>query len=206
MHKGIIYKATNKSNGKVYIGQTSRTLEERIKNHLHQKPHTAFAEVLRTAGADAFIWEIVEHIVAESADALKSHLHIAENYHIMKNCSSDPEYGYNIIGTKGGRGVFASEGAQPTIRRVPESGCPGFAVRASQARPFAVYNTDGDFLKYFSSSADGRSTFAHKGCHIATPQEVRENIIHLNRGDREIVVKLLVGEMPPKRISIERPK
>ena len=32
----IIYKYTNKLNGKIYIGQTVRTLEERLKEHIRK--------------------------------------------------------------------------------------------------------------------------------------------------------------------------
>jgi hypothetical protein len=33
-HYGIIYKATNKVNGKSYIGQTTKSLKHRINNHI----------------------------------------------------------------------------------------------------------------------------------------------------------------------------
>jgi group I intron endonuclease len=36
MQKGIIYKITNKTNDKVYIGCTTMTLEERYKGHLYR--------------------------------------------------------------------------------------------------------------------------------------------------------------------------
>ncbi len=35
----IIYKLTNKINGKVYIGLTTRTLEERINQHHYDCSH-----------------------------------------------------------------------------------------------------------------------------------------------------------------------
>ena len=60
---GIIYKATNKINGKSYIGQTSRTLEKRKKGHLKgsqlQNTKSYFHKAIKKYGIDNFVWEIL---------------------------------------------------------------------------------------------------------------------------------------------------
>jgi len=60
----IVYKATNKINGKVYIGYTSKTLPERIYAHLKKSKNTnektfkqAFKLAIRKYGENNFIWE-----------------------------------------------------------------------------------------------------------------------------------------------------
>lgn len=60
-----IYKATNRQNGKFYIGQTSyNKLSKRIACHMHYANNSSsnlpFPNALRKYGRDGFIWEILE--------------------------------------------------------------------------------------------------------------------------------------------------
>jgi group I intron endonuclease len=59
---GIIYKVTNLTNGKVYIGQTVRTLHQRKNSHirdLKKNMDIVFHHALRKYGIDNFNWEII---------------------------------------------------------------------------------------------------------------------------------------------------
>lgn len=60
---GIIYKATNIINEKVYIGQTIQTLHSRRTKHesnsRKEKPLYHFGRALKKHGLDNFKWEIV---------------------------------------------------------------------------------------------------------------------------------------------------
>ena len=60
----IIYKITNKQNGKMYIGQTINSLEDRWKRHqsdaLNNIIDTHFARAIRYYGVDSFIVEIID--------------------------------------------------------------------------------------------------------------------------------------------------
>lgn len=58
--KGIIYKVTNKVNGKSYIGQTRYTLEFRWRQHIHKKDNSYFHNAIRKYGQENFILEILE--------------------------------------------------------------------------------------------------------------------------------------------------
>lgn len=61
IENGKIYKYTNLINGKVYIGQTRQTLEQRDKNHLQQlKDNTYFHRALKKYGRENFSLELVE--------------------------------------------------------------------------------------------------------------------------------------------------
>nr|DAH39497.1 MAG TPA: intron associated endonuclease [Caudoviricetes sp.] len=66
---GVIYKATNLINGKVYIGQTTNSLEQRIKQHFFKKDDGAyFHNALKKYGHDGFKWEIIDQ--ADNEDEL----------------------------------------------------------------------------------------------------------------------------------------
>ncbi len=58
----IIYKATNLINGKVYIGQTIKSLEDRIKGHLRfsqYKEGSVFQKAIKEYGTNNFKWEVI---------------------------------------------------------------------------------------------------------------------------------------------------
>ena len=84
----IIYKATNLVNGKVYIGQTVRSLDERMSEHLrHSK--TIFDKALKKYGISNFRVEIIDE--AQSVDELNA----KERYWIDKY-KSFGKNGYNM--------------------------------------------------------------------------------------------------------------
>lgn len=63
MKKGIIYKATNLINDKVYIGQTIQSLSTRIRQHyksLNLKRNYKFPNALNKYEKYQFKWEIIE--------------------------------------------------------------------------------------------------------------------------------------------------
>jgi group I intron endonuclease len=96
-----IYKATNKINGKVYIGFTHKTLNERVAGHtrsaLVKQKNTKFYAAIRKYGIKNFVFEIIY----QSKD--KKHCHnVMENYFIKEYDSI--QNGYNQ--TEGGLGVL----------------------------------------------------------------------------------------------------
>ncbi|KYD28159.1 NUMOD3 domain-containing DNA-binding protein [Geobacillus stearothermophilus] len=63
----IIYKITNKLNGKIYIGQTVRTLEERIEEY-KRKRRTAIERAIQKYGIENFNFEVID--TAETPEEL----------------------------------------------------------------------------------------------------------------------------------------
>ena len=55
---GVIYKITNKFNDKIYVGQTTRTVEVRFKEHRCADSHLGNA--IREYGEKNFTLEIIE--------------------------------------------------------------------------------------------------------------------------------------------------
>lgn len=57
-HFMIIYKIENKINGKIYIGQTKRTLKERISEHIRKK--TCVGNAIIKYGIENFAIDVLE--------------------------------------------------------------------------------------------------------------------------------------------------
>lgn len=91
---GVIYKATNRINGKIYIGQTTKTIKERMSYHLCARVGI-FRKALKKYGLQTF--DIVAVDIGISAQDLNE----KEKYWIRHfNCKAPN--GYNL--TDGGEG------------------------------------------------------------------------------------------------------
>ncbi len=108
----IVYKATNKINGKVYVGQTVFPLKRRIM--FHQRAKTGiFPAAIRKYGIDNF--EIEPYAWCYS----KEHLDFFEKFYINYFNSKVPN-GYNI--TDGGNGgMLGYKASEETRRKQSES-------------------------------------------------------------------------------------
>lgn len=91
-----IYKYTNIYNSKVYVGQTTKSLEERAcSNGSNYKPCSRFYAAIQEYSWDAFVPTVLAVVQTEAeADEL-------EQYYIDLYNSRDPQYGYNL--SVGGR-------------------------------------------------------------------------------------------------------
>jgi len=98
-----IYKVTNKTTNKIYIGWTSRDLFLRQKEHIRESFNkncpsykTKFHKAINKYGVDDFEWSLLY----QSKD--KEHSHDMEKYFINFHNSNHRNIGYNI--TSGGEG------------------------------------------------------------------------------------------------------
>ncbi len=60
---GLIYKAINTKNGKIYIGATTKCMDDRIADHLDKSSRDEggyFQTAIATYGCDAFEWEEID--------------------------------------------------------------------------------------------------------------------------------------------------
>ena len=103
----IVYKATNKLNGKSYIGQTTYTIKHRKKDHLSaartRSDNSVFHKAIRKYGSTVFVWEILSYCKN------KSELDLLEAKFIKFYKSHVSNGGYNL--TYGGEGMC---GYQPS--------------------------------------------------------------------------------------------
>lgn len=103
---GKIYKITNNVNGKVYIGQTIRTLKARFNQHIHRTGCTYLHSALQKYGKENFSIQLIEEVPKELLDE-------REIYWISFYDSTNKSKGYNLI--KGGR-----LGAKDKFKLTPE--------------------------------------------------------------------------------------
>ena len=91
----VIYKVTNKINGKIYIGQTIHSLEHRRSgherdSHCKKKTTVKFHNALLKYGFDNFYWEVLKECASQEE------LDYYEDYYIKQFNSLDREKGYNL--------------------------------------------------------------------------------------------------------------
>ncbi len=142
---GIIYKATNTLNNKVYIGQTTQDLNSRISSHKHRAKyeldiHTHFINALRKYGFENFIWEIIDQ--AENQNELDD----KEKYWIQYYDSINT--GYNI--QEGGSSMKSEQ-------FLATCGC----------RPFVAYRTNGEYLGKFHSQKEFSRLYNIADTHVS---------------------------------------
>lgn len=100
---GIIYAVKNKINGKYYIGQTFRTLEQRKREHLTEgQYHSVFHLAIDKYGPENFEWQIID----ESDD--QDTLNLLERLHIYRYESLVSHWGYNLK-DGGSNGKYSTE-------------------------------------------------------------------------------------------------
>lgn len=99
---GIIYKYTNRINGKVYIGQTINE-SVRKSSHKHCNGKCYFHNAIQKYGYDNFNYEIIERLDEQLLDE-------REIYWISFYKSNNSSFGYNLTsGGEGSRGRKLSE-------------------------------------------------------------------------------------------------
>lgn len=141
--KGIIYKATDNWNGKVYIGQTIGGLKARMTRHIsdaqRDSDNNAFHFALSLRNYD-FKWEVIDTFEGD-ADFVHHALNVAEEYHILKYRSAEEEYGYNS--TYGG--YSSDKFSKGYLTQMRDFG------KGSKPRAYWQYDLDGNFIQEFNS-------------------------------------------------------
>ncbi len=108
----IIYKATNKINGKSYIGQTVKSLESRKNEHKRSLNDFYFIRALRKYGFDSFEWGVLEYCDSkEELDEME--------FHYIKQYGSFRPSGYNM--TLGGEGSLGWKPSVETKKKISNS-------------------------------------------------------------------------------------
>jgi len=126
---GIIYALINKVNGKVYIGQTTVSLEKRLTGHVTDSKRkkngkfldTKLAKALRKYGMDSFDKKILEHCYTNQDGLDRLEIFYINKFNSMK-------IGYNIR-HGGSRGPIA-ESTKEKLRKIKST--PGYIENMSK--------------------------------------------------------------------------
>jgi len=150
-----VYKLTNIIDGKSYIGQTTRTVEERVLEHFkyHLKPDRGCRKLsfaIKKYGVENFKIETID--TADSLEDLNNkEIYWIEYYNSMKN-------GYNLSSGGNGRGSFISDETRKLLSKAGKgrkhSADQKRKIREAHLIPVYQYTKDGFFIKEHSSSAD----------------------------------------------------
>ena len=95
----IIYKVTNIETNEVYIGATTRSIQERKIDHekkSQKKSGFYFHEAIATHGADVFKWEQIDTASSNDELASKEIRYILENNSLENGYNSDKGGGLDM--------------------------------------------------------------------------------------------------------------
>ena len=107
----VVYKITNLLNGKVYVGQTQRTLDERINEHLHGSLY--IDRIMQKYGRENFKDEIIEKC------STLEELNEREIFWIAKfNCKFPNGYNFTDGGNQGLKGYTWSKESRAKMSAV----------------------------------------------------------------------------------------
>jgi len=109
MAYGIIYKAINIINNKVYVGQTIENLSKRRYRHENVNVNYYFSKAIKKYGKKNFEWKILEKCNSkEEMDEME--------FHYIKQYNSFGKEGYNL--TYGGEGSQGRKLSEETKRKI----------------------------------------------------------------------------------------
>jgi group I intron endonuclease len=128
----VVYKHTNRANGKAYIGWSSLTMEERWKWHCYDavtaRDSFVFHAAIRKHGSEAWNHEVLEICVSEAAAKLAEIRLITEHKTFR---FEHPDKGYNM--TRGGDGVSGLTWSAERRKRCSGENAPMFGRRGHLA-------------------------------------------------------------------------
>lgn len=184
----ILYKITNSINGKVYVGQTVRTLEERIAEH-KRKSHTIIGKAIKKYGAENFTIELLKE--ASSIEELND-LEISW----ISQCNSLIPNGYNqCFGGDNTKGFHHRESSK---QKMSESKKTAFL---GETNPF--------FGKTHSDEQKAKWSRERKGRDMskvteASLESIRRKVINLDTGEVFNSVREAAGKYDLKETHISR--
>lgn len=138
----IIYKITNNINGKSYVGQTKRTLQERWNGHCRKEDCVALHNAIEKYGKENFTVEEIDR--AESEEELN----LKEAYWIDKLNTMHPN-GYNLRtgGCRFELSDISKEKLSKTVKQLWDNG----KYEVTWNRPVCQYSKSGKLIATYNS-------------------------------------------------------
>ena len=179
--KLIIYKIINKINKKIYIGQTTRTLEERKKSYKYEKGRP-IAHAIKKYGFENFDFQI-----NDTATNMKD-LNDKEEEWIEKTNARHKGIGYNIA--FGGLNCLASKETKEKISKASSGSKNGFYGRkhTAETKEKFKHRSSWWYGKKHTEETKKKMSKAQKG--LKKPEEAVKKRIKLNAEEVNKVIKL----------------
>ena len=133
--KYCIYIHTNKTNGKVYVGQTCLKPEQRWKKGMAYKSSLYFYNAIKKHGWDGFAHDILfTDLTLEDANKIEEKL-------INDYNSTNADYGYNI--RSGGENQYFTEDMKKTLSKIAKHRVERDGLR----KEVCQYSVEGLFIR-----------------------------------------------------------
>jgi group I intron endonuclease len=153
---GIIYKVTNLTNGKVYIGQTTYSLGKRMREHNYHavnynKTNVVFYQAIKKYGEDNFNWTVIDMAYnrAELDDKEEFWIDFYRSY-----VGFDDSHGYNM--TLGGDGRSGYTHDDETRKKISMAHKGKRTLGDSHvARKVMQFSLDGKLVSKYDSAIEG---------------------------------------------------
>lgn len=201
---GIIYKVTNKINGKAYIGQTTKSLEQRMSCHvskaLHNKNNSYFHNAIKKYGIENFDLEIISK--CSSFKLLNSmEIFYIDYYDTFNN-------GYNLI--LGGCGLSAEArkklsmsliGKKVGFKHTEETKRRMSEIKTGKNHPNYGKHPSAETRRKMSESQMGKKNHNYGK---KTPFEIRRKISKANSGKNSYLFGKHLSDETKKKLSIAR--
>ncbi|MCK9482339.1 MAG: GIY-YIG nuclease family protein [Bacteroidia bacterium] len=207
---GIIYKITNITNDKIYIGKTEREIEERWKEHLRdsgkeRNQNRPLYRAINKYGQENFIIEEIEQVDSESLGEREQYwINYYQSfsmggYNATFGGEGKTLYNYDLIVEKFNSGMLGDE-------IMKEFGCDRNAVTSAlkkanvysnknnltrRSRAVLQYDLNGNFIEKYSSINEAGREIAKKLDLKADPLHISTNISRVARGKRKTCYKYL---------------
>lgn len=170
-----IYKITNIINGKVYIGQTRKTIQQRLARHIYDSKRSSLSHLplyraFNKYGIENFNIELLEYVSAEEAnDKEKYYIKLFNSYNEGYNATlggdsrsriqfTDEEIVLDYLETKSCRATAERFGIdkESVSLRVKSFGIELFSLAEQRSQDLTVIFPDGTKKKFlgFSDIAD----------------------------------------------------
>ena len=173
---GYIYKITNKTDGKIYVGQTIHSLKDRWRHHRSMRGNCRYLKsAFKKYGIDNFVFEMICSCSDEELDKLEIQ-YMAELNSMVPN-------GYNLReGGNGGRHheetkrkISASLKGRTDIVRTNSFSWIGLHHSEESKKKIAdalsikinQYDLDNNFLRSFNKISDAANEFNIDGSSIS---------------------------------------
>lgn len=159
----VIYKAINKINGKIYIGQTSKAVSRRIAEHIWN--HSLFGKAIEKYGVQSFDISIID--IAENENILNE----KEQYWIkFYNCMLP--YGYNMTsGGNGSRGIVVTDETRRKISKANKGKKRSEETKRRLSNSLKKYKKTPEHCKNISLGRKGKAT--RKGAILSKETKIK---------------------------------